>query len=93
MTDRDWHDPALRTAVLHWRSGDSRGGIDVVVIALHAGAEPSWVILPGTERAYDVQLDTRSARPAAGSPYRLGAGARLELAPRSLVVLTAVSAS
>ena len=84
MTEADWSDPALRTLVARL----SHAG-DVVVIGVHAGAEPTWVRLPVDDHAYDLVLDTRSAAASDTIPYRIGAGRRLDLAARTVVLLTA----
>jgi isoamylase len=84
MTERDWRDPALRTVLVRLPCAE-----DVVVLVLHGGAEPTYVTLPGADRAYDLQLDTTWQCPPTGSAYRFGPGSRMELAPRSVVVLTA----
>ena len=74
MTEADWSDPALRTLVARL----SHAG-DVVVIGVHAGAEPTWVRLPVDDPAYDLVLDTRSGAACDPIPYRIGAGRRLDL--------------
>jgi len=84
MTEADWSDPALRTLV-----GRLQHAGDVVVLGMHAGAEPTWVRLPADDPAYDLVLDTRSAVARETIPYRIGAGRRLDLAPRTVVLLTA----
>ena len=84
MTEADWSDPALRTVVARLAHAG-----DVVVIGVHAGAEPTWVHLPIDDAAYDLVLDTRSAGARDTIPYRIGAGQRLDLAPRTVVLLTA----
>ncbi len=87
MTEADWSDPALRTLVARL----SHAG-DVVVLGVHAGAEPTWVRLPADDAAYDLLLDTRSAAACDTIPYRIGAGRRLDLAARTVVLLTAAPA-
>ena len=92
MTEHDWHDPALRTVLVRLESQDQDGRTDTVLVVLHAGAEPTWVVLTTEDPAYELVLDTRAdAVTASGdtSAYRFGPGARVEVAPRSMVVLAA----
>jgi glycogen operon protein len=88
MTEADWHDPALRTLVARLEHAG-----DVVVVGVHAGAEPTWVCLPVDDPAYDLVLDTRSPAACDTTPYRIDAGRRLDLAPRTVVLLTAASSA
>ena len=83
----------MRGARSRRRPAPIRYAGDIVVLGVHAGAEPTWVRLPLDDSAYDLVLDTRSWATCDTIPYRIGAGRRLDLAPRTLVLLTAVPES
>jgi isoamylase len=96
-TDEHWFDSAQTTLGMYLdgqgiADRDDRGERlvgDSLYVVLHLDAEPESIVLPGPPwaTAYDVLLDTADEQPR--ERERLAAGAALELAGRSVVVLRA----
>jgi isoamylase len=94
LSDADWGSPAARTIGMYLsgeaiRTRGPRGERvvdDSFLLILHAGPDPTGFVLPGRPWAagYLAELAT-----AGEIPGRLGAGASLQLPPRSMALLRA----